>query len=419
MSGMSNAEQQQYYQTFLALNPINGYIGGAQAREWLITSGLPIKALEQIWDLCDIDKDGRLDFDEFVVTYKLTKDLSSGLYSDIPQALPAHMIPQSKIHLLGGNFGGGQRSFSTSPSLFPQQTSSIPTGVGGLGYQTQQIAPPPVPQQSFGAFPTAPLTDDFDWYIPPADKFNYENLYSKRANIHGYVRFEFFEDLFQQLGLSPEECYGAWKMVDVNIEQQLGKDAALVFLHILNQRSKGRRIPNQMPKPLRTSLMRGKLDYNYNEALDSSSSKSRSSSGSTRMSGELELYNSSCAVDTLPKKEEEQLLKQIAELDEKIKTAEERALSNYTSAFSSNSTPKSEFTQLYEFKKRQLAALSNRDRQSGTLEDFIRRERSCLRELQDGMSQLKTQVTLLEALLDAGKADLRHLERDIESEKVG
>jgi len=77
-------------------------------------------------------------------------------------------------------------------------------------------------------------------------------------------------------------------MVDVNMEQQLGKDAALVFLHILNQRSKGRRIPNQMPKPLRTSLMRGKLDYNYNEALDSSSSKSRSSSGSTRMSGELE-----------------------------------------------------------------------------------------------------------------------------------
>ena len=112
-------------------------------------------------------------------------------------------------------------------------------------------------------------------------------------------------------------------------------------------------------------------------------------------------------------------MKQLAELDEKIKAAEERALSNYTSALSSNSTPKSEFTQLYEFKKRQLAALSDRDRQSGSLEDFIRRERSCIRELQDGMSQLKTQVTLLEALFDAGKADLRHLERDIESEKVG
>jgi hypothetical protein len=60
------------------------------------------------------------------------------------------MIPQSKLHLLGANFGGRQMSFGT-PGIFPQQTNSVSTGVGGLGagFQTQHIAPPPVSQVRF------------------------------------------------------------------------------------------------------------------------------------------------------------------------------------------------------------------------------------------------------------------------------
>ena len=138
-----------------------------------------------------------------------------------------------------------------------------------------------------------------------------------------------FDDLYQRLGIPREECIAAWfwilinficcnrfflivydqlkeillwifrSLVNVNFEQQLGKDQCLVFLHILNQRSKGKRIPDSLPNALKTSLLRGKLNYNYNETLDPSwksktsegiSSSTRTSYGQSSHSGDLNKF---------------------------------------------------------------------------------------------------------------------------------
>ncbi|KAG9300787.1 hypothetical protein G9A89_023585 [Geosiphon pyriformis] len=459
MSGISEAEKRQYFSMFTQLGPINGYLTGAQAHKWLVNSNIPVNKLEKIWDLCDIDKDGNLDFDEFSVTYRLVNDLLAGVYPDVPPALPAHLIPQSKIHLFsrgniiqgggnfigggGGNFisgggsssggGGGGGGYSAGIGLMSQQQqqqqqqrqqqqySQVPPPVPPSPSQLQysQI-PPPVPppptlqRHQLGNFPTAPLTDDFDWYMPPADKFNYENQYSSHVGPHGYVRFAFFDDLYETLGIPREECIEAWSLVDVNFEQKLGKDACLVFLHILNERSKGKRIPNVLPKALQTSLVRGKLNYNYNETLDPTSTTRRATSSNKGSPRSIHRGGGT-------NREEEQLLRELAELNEKLQRAEEKALSTYTTALTSSnsSAVKTEFRQLYEYKQKQLSALKDISgkSKSSLLEEHIKKERAAIHELEDNIQTLKTQMSILDTYLSDSERELRQLQGDIDYAK--
>ncbi|CAG8607650.1 16635_t:CDS:2 [Funneliformis caledonium] len=412
MSIISDAEKQQYFQVFSSLGPINGYLS-----------------------------DGQLDFDEFSVTYRLVNDLLAQIYPDVPLSLPPHLIPPSKAHLFGGGGTGfhGGSTLGISPRMIPQTISSIPQSISPIPLSINQIpqsnspllsnmmpsysqsqqlpqVPPPPPSlyhqsssSSYGGFPTAPLSDDFDWYMPPADKFNYENEYTKHVGAHGYVRFANFDELYQRLGIPREECIAAWNQVDVNFEQQLGKDQCLVYLHILNQRSKGKRIPDSLPSALKTSLVRGKLNYNYNETLDPSwkSKTSEGTSISTRSS-----YGQSHSGG---KWEEEQLEKELAKLNENLKKAEDAALNSYTSALqiSSGGGQTSEFKQLYEYKQKQLAELNEKEHLNRTLEEYIRKERLSVRELQDNIQSLKLHVKTLENTLETNQSEYRRLQQDV------
>ncbi|CAG8607780.1 13689_t:CDS:2 [Funneliformis mosseae] len=365
MSIISDAEKQQYFQVFSSLGPINGYLS-----------------------------DGQLDFDEFSVTYRLVNDLLAQIYPDVPLSLPPHLIPPSKAHLFGGGGTGfhGGSTLGISPRMIPQTISSIPQSISPIPLSINQISqsnspllsnmmpsysqsqqlpqvPPPPPSlyhqsssSSYGGFPTAPLSDDFDW-----------------------------------------------NQVDVNFEQQLGKDQCLVFLHILNQRSKGKRIPDSLPSALKTSLVRGKLNYNYNETLDPSwkSKTSEGTSISTRSS-----YGQSHSGG---KWEEEQLEKELAKLNENLKKAEDAALNSYTSALqiSSGGGQTSEFKQLYEYKQKQLAELNEKEHLNRTLEEYIRKERLSVRELQDNIQSLKLHVKTLENTLETNQSEYRRLQQDV------
>ncbi|CAG8456226.1 11830_t:CDS:2 [Acaulospora colombiana] len=409
MSGITDAERQNYYQVFTSLGPSHtGHLSGAQAMSWLLSSKLPVPLLERIWDICDIDKDGQLDFDEFLVTSKLVSDLLARVYTDVPSSLPPHLIPPSKVHLLAASgFGGNSstlgivghgmysRSISPNPQTInpiPQSISPIPqTNIGPIqsgmsnivpSYQLSQNLPQitSVPslssQSSYGSFPAAPLSDDFDWYMPPADKFNYENEYSKKAGLHGYVRCESFEKTW----------YSGRNLTDVNFEQQLGKDQCLVFLHVLNQRSKGKRIPDSVPSALKTSLVRGRLNYNYNETVDPSwKSKSSDSDSQSSIGG---TYGSS---------------------------AEDASLSSS----SGDSGVASEFKQLCEYKQRQLTEEQDKEQLNRMLEEYIRKERLAIRELQDGLQSLKSLISTIENNSESREADYRRLQRDIEDARLG
>lgn len=87
-------DREKYLQLFNSLNPVDGKINGAKAKEEMLKSKLPNTVLGKIWKLSDVDKDGYLDADEFALTMHLINIKISG--HDIPQTLPAHLIPPSK-----------------------------------------------------------------------------------------------------------------------------------------------------------------------------------------------------------------------------------------------------------------------------------------------------------------------------------
>lgn len=87
-------ERYKYDETFDNLNPVDGKITGAAAKQEMIKSKLPNNVLGKVWKLSDVDKDGMLDADEFALAMHLISIKMDG--HDLPTELPVHLVPPSK-----------------------------------------------------------------------------------------------------------------------------------------------------------------------------------------------------------------------------------------------------------------------------------------------------------------------------------
>jgi len=85
-----------YDDLFRSLGPINGSLSGMVARKPLMECGVAMEDLRKIWELCDFEKDGTLDSDEFALAMYLCQRVKSG--EPVPVELPPQMIPPSKRH---------------------------------------------------------------------------------------------------------------------------------------------------------------------------------------------------------------------------------------------------------------------------------------------------------------------------------
>merc|ERR1712223_1407097 len=97
-----------------------GFLAGVQARNILLQSGLPQNVLAQIWALSDIDNDGRLSTEEFILSGHLCDIAAKG--EPMPQTLPANLIPPSMRK--GSQAGTPMSANAMSPAYF-FSTSSV------------------------------------------------------------------------------------------------------------------------------------------------------------------------------------------------------------------------------------------------------------------------------------------------------
>jgi len=86
-----------YDQLFNSLAQHNGRVIGSTAREALLNTGIEVDYLRKIWELCDFEKDGTLDIDEFALALHLTEMVKQG--KTIPEPLPLSLVPPSKRKL--------------------------------------------------------------------------------------------------------------------------------------------------------------------------------------------------------------------------------------------------------------------------------------------------------------------------------
>ncbi|XP_072946643.1 intersectin-1 [Epargyreus clarus] len=90
--GIPQPQKLKYTQLFNATDRAKGgWVSGAQARSIMLQSRLPQQALAQIWALADLDSDGKLGCEEFVLAMYLCEKATQG--EPVPAKLPPELIP--------------------------------------------------------------------------------------------------------------------------------------------------------------------------------------------------------------------------------------------------------------------------------------------------------------------------------------
>ncbi|XP_042565924.1 intersectin-2a isoform X3 [Clupea harengus] len=91
---VSQAARLKYRQQFNSLDKLmSGYLSGPQVRNALTASNLTQTQLATIWNLADVDQDGQLQADEFILAMHLVDLAKTG--QPLPLSLPLELVPPS------------------------------------------------------------------------------------------------------------------------------------------------------------------------------------------------------------------------------------------------------------------------------------------------------------------------------------
>ncbi|KAK0701839.1 actin cytoskeleton-regulatory complex protein end-3 [Lasiosphaeria miniovina] len=389
-------EIETYWNIFSSRTNGGKYLTGEQAAPVLKNSGLRDDQLERVWDLADVDGDGTLDFEEFCVAMRVIFDLLNGEYSDVPTTLPDWLVPESKAHLV-------------------QATRALT----GKAVQFEQVDDDP---------DEPGLKDGFDWYMSPADKSKYEQIYQENRDQRGEVSFSALEDLYESLDLPDTDIRSAWNLINPSAGSSINKDACLAFLHILNYRHEGYRIPRTVPASLRASFERSQIDYQVDKQRTAGQSRwatkadEETSTGRKAKFGDQYLTRlgrsgfKSSGTDFSTAKtddwEEVRLKKQLAEMEDKMAKIEADATrrSGGAKRDSKPALVKRELEQLLDYKRKALRDLE----EGGSLGGG-----GSLKSVGEDLQTVREQVEGLEAHLRSRQQVLEQLRREIDDEKTG
>lgn len=216
----------------------------------------------------------------------------------------------------------------------------------------------------------------------------------------------------------------AWNLINPSAGSTINKDACLAFLHILNNRHEGFRIPRSVPASLRSSFERNQIDYQVDNQRTSrwaTSADDSTNTGRKTKFGEQYLTRlgrsgfKTTGTDFSTEKtedwEEVRLKRQLQDLDEKIQKVEE--IAERKKGGKRDSKPalvKRELDQLLDYKRRQL-----RDLEEGSGKDS---GATSLKGISDDLQTVREQVESLEAHLASRNQVLEDIRRQIEDEKV-
>lgn len=400
MSAITEDEQRKYWEIFQGLSPSSdGFLSGEQAVTVLGNSGLRDDQLEKVWDLSDVDSDGRLDFAEFCIAMKLVFDVLQGKRSALPDKLPSDLVPATKAHLVAAG-------------------DALERGL-----DVERLESPDYGARAEG------LNEGFDWYMSPADRRSYEAIYTANADRRGGVKFDRLTELYGSLAdtVPRPEVERAWQLVNPRLQDAVGKDQLLAYLHCLNQRHKGYRIPRNVPASLRATFQKTEIDYNTSKYTKDGKLRSSDAAGSAKGSdgasafggqyldklgvsrsgrdADRPLYDSSDIKDG--DWELVRLRRELADLDSQIdaaqKASDERGSGD--SARSQAGIIRRELEQLLDFKKSELERLDSVGRGASGGDGG-------LQGVRDDIDVYRQQIEQLEAHLQQRQGVLSGLEKE-------
>lgn len=170
--------QKKYREQFTMVDSAGaGSLTGVQARGILMQSSLPQGALAQIWQLSDVNVDGKLSVEEFILAMFLIERTRSGM--PLPPTLPPELVPPS---FRGTPTGPVPPQAITSPLQPVQPVQPVPAAA----------QPPPRPppatvdsrrqsaaSQGYTSPPQATTPAGGDWAIPQAARLSYTQQFNR------------------------------------------------------------------------------------------------------------------------------------------------------------------------------------------------------------------------------------------------
>ncbi|XP_026196831.1 intersectin-2a [Anabas testudineus] len=134
-------ERGKHDKQFDSLCPVLGYVSGEQARKFFLQSGLPASVLAEIWNLADMDSDGKMDRVEFSIAMKLIKLKLQG--RNLPSTLPM-IMKQPPVSNSASTLASSARfGMGSMPNLSIGLSSM--SAMSGIPILTPILANPPMP----------------------------------------------------------------------------------------------------------------------------------------------------------------------------------------------------------------------------------------------------------------------------------
>lgn len=234
------------------------------------------------------------------------------------------------------------------------------------------------------------------------------------------------EDLYGSLDVPDTDIRSAWNLINPSAGSTINKDACLAFLHILNGRHEGFRIPRTVPASLRASFERGKIDYSLEnsragsrwatKADDSTSTGRKAKFGDqylTRLgrSGFKASGTDFSQGQTDGEWEEVRLRRQLQELDDKIAHIEQDVEAKKGGKRDSKpALVKRELEQFLDYKRKEL-----RELEEGTGKSKVG---TSLRGIEEDLATVREQIEGLESHLSSRNQVLAQLRQQIDDEKT-
>ncbi|XP_027411746.1 intersectin-2 isoform X2 [Bos indicus x Bos taurus] len=320
MWAITSEERTKHDKQFDNLKPSGGYITGDQARTFFLQSGLPAPVLAEIWALSDLNKDGKMDQQEFSIAMKLIKLKLQG--QQLPVVLPPIMKqPPMFSPLISARFGMGSMpnlsipqslppvapiapplssatSGTTLPSLLMAaplvpsiSTSSLPNGtvsliqplsipyssstlphtssyslmIGGFGGANIQKAQSLIDLGSSSSTSStaslsgnSPKTGTSEWAVPQPSRLKYRQKFnSLDKSMSGYLSGFQARNALLQSNLSQTQLATIWTLADIDGDGQLKAEEFILAMHLTDMAKAGQPLPLALPPELVPPSFRG------------------------------------------------------------------------------------------------------------------------------------------------------------------
>ncbi|XP_040848853.1 intersectin-2 isoform X4 [Ochotona curzoniae] len=313
MWAITSEERTKHDKQFDNLKPSGGYITGDQARSFFLQSGLPAPVLAEIWALSDLNKDGKMDQQEFSIAMKLIKLKLQG--QQLPMVLPPIMKqPPMFSPLISARFGMGSMPNLSIPQPLPPaapmaapltsatsgtslpplmmpaplvpsvSTSSLPNGtpsliqplsipyssstlphtssyslmMGGFGGASIQKAQSLIDLGSSSSTSStaslsgnSPKMGPSEWAVPQPSRLKYRQKFnSLDKSMSGYLSGFQARNALLQSNLSQTQLATIWTLADIDGDGQLKAEEFILAMHLTDMAKAGQPLPLTLPPEL-------------------------------------------------------------------------------------------------------------------------------------------------------------------------